>query len=610
MVKNTDYKSSIKNILCIFVIVGVGAFMFTLSWQRWPDILVDFGRELYVAWQIKQGSFPYRDIMYLKGSISPYINALLFRMFGTSIITIATFNLILIVFLTCLIYRFFIETTDKIVATATSTTFLGIFAFSQYVGIGNYNYVTPFSHEWTHGILFSFISIYTLLIYLRQRRSFWLIVIGSSIGIVFLTRIEVFLAISVGMFVSLLFLLVSEKQRIESYLKLFCYLLVGFIIPLLCFTIFLSCYMDYENAISSILIQYKIIFGGGSGTSNVFYLRSIGIDKPMLNTIKLLKTAGWYILILAIFGLGGYCANKISAIKHQVLLIIAKIGIVAICVSFLIVQIHFLQATRALPIVMAGLITYYFFIIWRNRNDKQKLVRFLPIMVLTIFSLLLLLRMILNVRVYHYGFAMAMPATLLAVMTLLYHVPQFIGKVVNNVTFVRNIGIVLLTVIIIMHINLSKKFYEQKTFPVGSGGDTILTNNPNISPRGLGIKLALDKINKVIKPDEVFLVIPNGVMLNYLSRRDNHCYYVGATPTTLLRFGENKVLNAIKASSADYVILVDRDVTEFGYKFFGQDFAAKIYTWINENYSPVKKIGSQPFTGKGFGVVIMKRNEM
>ena len=138
--------------------------------------------------------------MYLKGSISPYINALLFRIFGTSILAIATFNLILIVFLTYLIYRIFLETTDKIVATSTSTTFLGIFAFSQYVGIGNYNYVTPYSHEWTHGIFFSFLSIYTLLIYLRQRRIIWLVAIGGSIGIVFLTRVEVFLAISVGMF--------------------------------------------------------------------------------------------------------------------------------------------------------------------------------------------------------------------------------------------------------------------------------------------------------------------------------------------------------------------------------------------------------------------------
>ena len=161
-----------------------------------------------------------------------------------------------------------------------------------------------------------------------------------------------------------------------------------------------------------------------------------------------------------------------------------------------------------------------------------------------------------------------------------------------------------------MHINTSKRIYDQKTFPVGSGGDTILTLNPNVSPRGISIKSALNKINEVVKPDETFLVIPEGVILNYLSRNDNHCYYTDTMPTTLSRFGESNVLNALKACSANYVILVDRDVTEFGYKSYGEDIATKIKTWVKENYSPIVNIGNQPFSGKGFGIVIMKRNEM
>ncbi len=609
MKKDIVSKNSIKNMSCLLIITTVGVFMFNLSWQRWPDIFIDFGRELYVAWQIKNGSFLYKDIYYLKGSISPYINALLFKMFGTSIMTIATFNLILIVFLTYIIYRIFLETTDKIVATATSTTFLGIFAFSQYVGIGNYNYVTPYSHEWTHGIFISFLSIYTLLIYLRQRRTIWLLAIGVFLGMAFLTRVEIFLSISVGMLASLFFLFISENQIPNRYLKLFCFLLAGFFILILCFVIFLSCYMEFDDVISSILMQYKIILGKSSAISNKFYSRGIGTDTSMLNITNLLKTSGWYVLVVTISGLGGYCANKISTIKQRTILFFARLAIVAICVSFLIAQIHLLQMTRALPIVMLTLLTYYFALIWRNRKDKQKLVRFLPIMALTIFSLLMLLRMILNVHIYHYGFAMAMPATLLTVMILLYYVPKHIGNMVNNVTFVRNIGIVLIAVIIILHVNFSKKIYDQKTFPVGSGSDTILTRNPNISPRGLGIKLALDKISKIVKPDETFTVIPEGVILNYFSRNDNHCYYTDMMPTTIARFGENNILNSLKACSVDYIVLMDRDVTEFGYKLFGKDIAAKTYTWIKENYSPVEKIGNQPFTGKGFGIVIMKQNK-
>ena len=48
--------------------------------------------------------------------------------------TLVIFNILLIVVLSYLMYRIFIETTDIIAATFAVTVFLGIFAFSQYIG--------------------------------------------------------------------------------------------------------------------------------------------------------------------------------------------------------------------------------------------------------------------------------------------------------------------------------------------------------------------------------------------------------------------------------------------------------------------------------------------
>ena len=55
--------------------------------------LIDFGRELYVPWQITRGKMLSRDIASLFGPLSPYINALWFRLFGVSLITLALANL-------------------------------------------------------------------------------------------------------------------------------------------------------------------------------------------------------------------------------------------------------------------------------------------------------------------------------------------------------------------------------------------------------------------------------------------------------------------------------------------------------------------------------------
>ena len=36
------------------ILVLVGSYMLRLSWFKWPDVLIDYGRELYVPWQITQ----------------------------------------------------------------------------------------------------------------------------------------------------------------------------------------------------------------------------------------------------------------------------------------------------------------------------------------------------------------------------------------------------------------------------------------------------------------------------------------------------------------------------------------------------------------------------
>jgi len=38
-----------------FVIAIAAGAMLRWTWGTWPDVLVDFGRELYVAWRLAEG---------------------------------------------------------------------------------------------------------------------------------------------------------------------------------------------------------------------------------------------------------------------------------------------------------------------------------------------------------------------------------------------------------------------------------------------------------------------------------------------------------------------------------------------------------------------------
>jgi hypothetical protein len=52
-------------------IILAGLAMLCWTWRTWPDVLIDFGRELYVPWRLAAGQVLYTDIAYFNGPLSP-----------------------------------------------------------------------------------------------------------------------------------------------------------------------------------------------------------------------------------------------------------------------------------------------------------------------------------------------------------------------------------------------------------------------------------------------------------------------------------------------------------------------------------------------------------
>ncbi|MEI8344616.1 MAG: hypothetical protein WCG06_00920, partial [Candidatus Omnitrophota bacterium] len=165
---NTSFYAKLQPALSILILLICGLGMLSLSWLKWPDALVDFGHELYIPWQLSAGGVLYKDIAHLSGPLSPYFNALLFRLFGAGLMTLVGFNLLLIAALAGILYRLFLRTADRLTATAVCAAFLTVFAFSQYIKTGNYNFVCPYSHHLTHGVFLAFLAIYLFMGYVER----------------------------------------------------------------------------------------------------------------------------------------------------------------------------------------------------------------------------------------------------------------------------------------------------------------------------------------------------------------------------------------------------------------------------------------------------------
>jgi hypothetical protein len=86
---NGDADSSrgdeLGSVLAIGVLCCLWLGLVTFGWARWGSVTVDSGREIYVAAALAQGKVLYRDVWYPYNPGAPYVNAELFRIFGTHI---------------------------------------------------------------------------------------------------------------------------------------------------------------------------------------------------------------------------------------------------------------------------------------------------------------------------------------------------------------------------------------------------------------------------------------------------------------------------------------------------------------------------------------------
>jgi 4-amino-4-deoxy-L-arabinose transferase-like glycosyltransferase len=588
-----------------FILLLVGGFMLKLSWFKWPDLLVDYGRELYVPWQINQGKVLYADIHHLYGPLSHYFNAFLFQIFGTGLSTLAYFNIFLVILLASFIYYLLRSDFGDMVSTVAVSCFLIVFAFSQYTGIANYNFVCPYSHEVTYGIFLFFAALLTFKKYLAGQKIFHAAVIGLLAGLLFLTKVEIFLAgfsaILFGLF------LMFQKLKPVHPARHILVLILFFLLPVFAFFIYFSLHMPVSAAFQAIIGSYKNIFVGALA-GNIFYQNISGIDDPVQNFLLIARYTAGYLLLFVFAGFIAYWVSRAIQKKRLYGAIVFTFAALLLFTFFASYPINWLEIAKPYPVFIFLLLAFLAYRLIKEGDDKTVAEPQLPFFVLAIFSLLLLFKMLLNVRFYHYGFALAMPAALVMICLMLHHFPRLISRWGNKNAAAGLMGVfIFFSLFFCFH--YTKSVYQIKNYAVAGGSDNFFTFDAGVLEHGAIVNKTLEQINAFIPENETFIVLPEGVMLNYLSRRNNPSRYFEFTPNFVEAIGEEQILNDISGNTPSFVILVDKDTSEHGARYFGKDYALNISTWIAGNYDKVQQIGQEPLAGMGFGVIIARKKQ-
>src|SRR5262249_21027392 len=156
----------------------------------------------------------------------------------------------------------------------------------------------------------------------------------------------------------------------------------------------------------------------------------------------------------------------------------------------------------------------------------------------------------------------------------------------------RAAAFALLGIGTVAFLSIQNQYVHEKTIAVGDGANAFWAD-----ARGRYVNAVLEYLSENAEPGETLAVLPEGGMLNFLSQRENPTPYLFFMPFDLAIFGEEHMLAAFRAHPPDYIVLANKDTSEYGVRFFGVDYGRKLRAWVDQNYGPVYHVGAPPFVG-------------
>jgi hypothetical protein len=574
--------------LALATLLGMSAW----SWGRLVEIQVDFGREVYFAWQLAEGKRLYADLVYYYGPLSPYFNALLFKLFGASLRTLMVGNLMIAGLITIVLYMLLRGLASAFAATVASLAFVIVFTCASYAPPNSFNYLCPYCHSATHGVL---IGLLSLLLAGRVNRSPTCansFLCGGAVGLTFLTKPELFVAAVAAVLVGLG--LTGWQHRLSRWrvLAILTAWSAGLTLVVLAAFIALRVGMPSETALLGVLGSWPYM---GNQKDVLFYQRVMGTDQIRANLILMLRALTCYgalLLPLALYA----PARK----NRAVLLSLGAGSLAAAVICNWSEPPNLFIVLRPLPVLLLALACGLGCMLIRSRDvaEAQTLTGKL---MLTLFAGLLLGRIALKTSVLNYGFVLAVPGTLILVVLLLDWLPAWFGAPdrrpvhTGAVLSATSLGVIL-------SLSLFNSAYRESRYPIGDGPDRFLGDD-----RSKYVAPLLKELRDRVRPGETLCVLPEGILLNYLARIETSVPYDCFIPPALQMFDERKILASFRARPPDYVLIFHRDTAEFGPRSFGRDYGLEISSWVMDRYTSVAQYGRDPLSEDGEGFLLLAR---
>ena len=585
--------------LGLVALVALLAYFLTLSWRRWPDPIVDFGQQCYDTWRLSQGAAVYHDFVWSYGPISISFNALLFRCFGPGIMVLVTANLLIYGTILSLAYLAFRRAWGWLGAFAALVVFISVFSFSHLLAVGNYNYATPYSAESVHGMLLILVAVFMVVNWYRRESRPLAFLLGLCGGVATVMKPEFMLALGVlGMAACGLRLWHGKRVTVAE----FALLLLGAILPTLAFTLWFARMEAWKTAFVDASQAWWLVLVSHIQSESAQQMNFTGFDHPVRNALIELRDTGWALLVITAAWAAGWFMNRPWTQLMRVVMALA-VGALA---SFVRLNEGWFEVGRCLPGLVVLALGLILFRLRREMRERREAGRgTVMALALLLLAVAMLARMLLHARIFHLGFFQAALAAMAVAAVTVTELPRWTGTGIAG-RLVAAAGCLLILAVGCGSVAAKSRMIRlDQTEPVGWGRDRFYATTWKIDGTGALINWVAEKLRSA-PPDATVLVLPEGTMVNYLSRHRT------VEPGWMRGDKEAGLLRQMRAKPPDYVVFITRDLTEFGVKRFGApgNMGFEIVKWVANNYSVEIGLGGDPMAIDDHpGALIMRYNK-
>jgi hypothetical protein len=624
-----------------WIVLLVVSFLFGLavSWQRWGNPLIDTGREMNVPLRLASGEMLYSDVRHVYGPLSPWVHAVLYRMFGPTLTVLYADGIACAAVAIALVYWLSRQIMTPAAAGAATMSLMWLCVFKP-AG----NYVLPYSFNALHGTVLGLATLAVLAravhtaaaidwgtdgspgvntsgsntpaeridvamrplsthsvdsaVRVESRPSVTMdgsvmrgfLVAGVLAGLTLLAKTEMGMAaIAAGVVAAPLAGLGRRTRRFQ--------LMLLFLTPAACLTVATYGVIAMHVGWSTLLNDSWLLAYNMAPELSAYNRRLAGLDRPLYSAWRVLL-AGVKLGILAsivasvstlaagpaLHTAGESLTSPRSrlatfVLEHPWPALAAAVGI-AVLLSITTGLDWDKGPYLFMPVLLAALIVALVREM-RHHGVGRAAVQSSLLLVYAVYALASIGRMVLHVRSGGAYGSYLLPMSIV-IFTYLW-VGPFAGALGNARTagMARRIAISLILIsAVVAAAMLGVRYRTRSTVAITSSRGTMIAGNEV----GVAWNEALAFIETHTRQGDPVAVLPEGTSLAFLSGRRNPLREEIATPGFLDRSGEARAIRQLQDARAPLVLIANRPTAEFGPNAFGRDYCTELMRWVQAHY--------------------------